>query len=55
MIAYCECDPSFEAAIAKLARTEVSERWNLYIRSLMTRSVDAEGRFFTVPEIWHLA
>jgi L-rhamnose mutarotase len=54
VIAYAECEPSFEAAMAKLAQTEVNERWNVYIRSLMTRSVDATGRFFIVPEIWHL-
>ena|SRR5579871_953516 len=54
VIAYAECDPSFEQAMAKLRTYEVSDRWNLHIRSLMTRSVDAEGRFFTVPEIWHL-
>ena len=54
VIAYAECEPSFETAMQKLSRTEVSGRWNAYIRSLMTRSVDEEGRFFTVREIWHL-
>jgi L-rhamnose mutarotase len=54
VIAYVECEPSFEQAMARLARTEVSGRWNVYIRSLMTRSVDPDGRFFTVREIWHL-
>ena len=54
VIAYAECQPTVEAALARLARFEVNDRWSAYIRSIMTRSVDEEGRFFTVREIWHL-
>jgi L-rhamnose mutarotase len=54
VIAYAECEPTIEAAIAKLERTEINGRWSTYIRALMTRAVDDEGRFFTVDEIWHL-
>jgi L-rhamnose mutarotase len=54
VIAYAECEPTVEEALARLADYEVNERWSVYIRSIMTRSVDEEGRFFTVPEIWHL-
>jgi L-rhamnose mutarotase len=54
VIAYTECEPTVQAALAKLEAMEVNARWSAYIRSLMTRSVDAEGRFFTVDEIWHL-
>jgi L-rhamnose mutarotase len=54
VIAYCECEPTVEEALAKLERYEVSARWNHYIRALMTRAVDEDGRFFSVPEIWHL-
>ena len=54
VIAYVECTPSVDEALAKLGRTEVNRRWNEYIRPIMTRAVDADGRFFTVPEIWHL-
>lgn len=54
VVAYCECEPTVDEALAKLELNEVSGRWNHYIRSLMTRSVDEEGRFFVYPEIWHL-
>lgn len=54
VIAYAECDPTVDAALARLAAYDVNDRWSAYIRSLMTRSVDPEGRFFTVREIWHL-
>ena len=54
VIAYTECEPTVQAALAKLEGMEVNARWSAYIRSLMTRSVDVEGRFFTVDEIWHL-
>ena len=33
---------------------EVNARWSTYIRSMMSRSVDEEGRFFRSDEIWHL-
>lgn len=54
VIAYAECEPTIESAIAKLERAEINGRWSTYIRSLMTRAIDDEGRFFTVDEIWHL-
>jgi L-rhamnose mutarotase len=54
VIAYVECEPTVEVALARLERHEVNGRWSAYIRSIMTRSVDEEGRFFAVPEIWHL-
>lgn len=54
VIAYAECEPTVEAALARLAQFEVNARWSAYIRSIMTRSVDEDGRFFTVREIWHL-
>jgi L-rhamnose mutarotase len=54
VIAYCECAPDVEAALAKLETMEVNARWATYIRAIMSRSVDDEGRFFRVPEIWHL-
>ena len=54
VIAYAECEPTVEEALARLAEYEVNDRWSAYIRSIMTRSVDEHGRFFTVPEIWHL-
>jgi len=54
VIAYCEAEPTFDEAIAKLEATEVASRWNAYIRSVMSRSVDEDGRLFTVEEIWHL-
>jgi len=37
-----------------LEATDVNARWSTYIRSIMTRTVDADGKFFTVDEIWHL-
>jgi len=54
VIAYAECEPTVEAAIAQLERHDVNARWSAYIRSIMTRAVDEQGRFFTVQEIWHL-
>lgn len=54
VIAYCECEPTVDRALAKLETYEVSERWNAHIRALMIRSVDSDGRFFSYPEIWHL-
>jgi L-rhamnose mutarotase len=54
VIAYAECEPTVEAALAQLEKYEVNARWSAYIRSIMTRSVDDQGRFYTVPEIWHL-
>ena len=54
MIAYAECEPTVEAALARLERHDVNARWSAYIRSIMSRSVDEHGRFFTVREIWHL-
>lgn len=54
VIAYAECEPTVEAAMAHLEATDVNARWSTYIRSIMTRTVDADGKFFTVDEIWHL-
>lgn len=54
VIAYAECEPSVVEALARLEEHEVNARWSTYIRSLMTRSVDDDGHFFTVTEIWHL-
>jgi L-rhamnose mutarotase len=38
----------------KLEATEINARWSAYIRSVMTRAVDEQGRLFTAEEIWHL-
>ena len=54
VIAYTECEPTVQAALAKLEGMEVNARWSAYIRSLMTRASTQNGRFFTVDEIWHL-
>ena len=54
VIAYAECESTVQAALQRLEQYEVNARWSSYIRSIMSRSVDEEGRFFTVPEIWHL-
>ena len=54
VIAYAECEPTVDAATAKLDGYEVNARWSAYIRSVMTRAVDENGRVFTVDEIWHL-
>ncbi len=54
VIAYAECEPTVEAALAKLDGMEVNARWSTYIQALMTRAVDVDERFFTVDEIWHL-
>jgi L-rhamnose mutarotase len=54
VIAYAECEPTVEEALARLDDHEVNARWSSYIRSVMTRAVDDEGRFFSVQEIWHL-
>lgn len=54
VIAYAECEPTIEAALAKLESTDVNARWSTYIRSIMTRAVDENGRLFTVDEVWHL-
>lgn len=53
VIAYAECEPTVAAAIAKLEASEVNARWSAFIRSIMSRSVDENGRFFAVDEIWH--
>jgi L-rhamnose mutarotase len=52
--AYAECEPTVDAAMAKLEAMDVNRRWSEYIRAVMTRSVDEEGRLFTAEEIWHL-
>jgi L-rhamnose mutarotase len=54
VVAYAECEPSIQAAFSKLESTDVNIRWSTYIRSIMTRSVDEEGRLFTFTELWHL-
>jgi L-rhamnose mutarotase len=54
VIAYVECEPTVEAALAAVSTMEVQDRWNKYIRAIMTKSVDEHGRFFSVPEIWHM-
>jgi L-rhamnose mutarotase len=38
----------------ELENHEVNSRWNSYIRVLMTRAVDSDGKFHTFDEIWHL-
>jgi L-rhamnose mutarotase len=52
--AYAECEPTAAAALASIEATDVNARWSEYIRSIMTRSVDADGRLFIVDEIWHM-
>jgi L-rhamnose mutarotase len=54
VIAYAECEPTVQAALARLNEYEVNARWSTYIRAIMTRSVDEQGRFFSVREFWHL-
>jgi L-rhamnose mutarotase len=52
--AYAECEPTIAAAMEQLEATEINARWSAYIRSVMTRAVDEQGRLFTAEEIWHL-
>jgi L-rhamnose mutarotase len=52
--AYAECEPTVEAAMAKLEGMDVNRRWSEFIRAVMTRSVDENGRLFIADEIWHL-
>lgn len=54
VIAYAECEPTIEEALSKLEATEINAQWSTYIRSLMTRSVDANGRLFIAEQFWHL-
>ncbi len=54
VIAYAECEPTAAAAVAALEAMEVNVRWSAYMRALMTRAVDSDGKFLTVDEIWHL-
>ena len=54
VIAYAECEPTVGAALARLEANEVNTRWSTYIRSIMTRTVDGDGKLFTAGEIWHL-
>ena len=54
MIGYAECEPTVAIAMAKLESAEATARWSRYIREIMTRAVDAEGRLFTAREVWHL-
>lgn len=54
MIGYAECEPTIGAAMTKLEGYEATARWAQYIRSVMTRAVDDEGRLFTAREVWHL-
>jgi L-rhamnose mutarotase len=54
VIAYAECEPSIEFSMNELENHEVNSRWNSYIRVLMTRAVDSDGKFHTFDEIWHL-
>jgi L-rhamnose mutarotase len=54
VVAYAECEPTIEAATAKLEGLEVNARWSAYIRSIMTRAVDSDGRLFTYDEVWHV-
>lgn len=52
--AYAECEPTVAEAMATLEATDVNRRWSEYIRSVMTRAVDEEGRLLVAEEIWHL-
>jgi L-rhamnose mutarotase len=52
--AYAECEPTIATAMEKLEATEINARWSAYIRAVMTRAVDEQGRLFTAEEIWHL-
>jgi L-rhamnose mutarotase len=54
VIAYAECDPNASTALDRLDREEVGERWNSYIRSIMTSAADPDGRLLIYDEIWHL-
>ena len=55
VIAYAECSPTIESALAPLEQSQANTRWSTYIRSIMTRAVDESGRLFIVDEVWHLA
>jgi L-rhamnose mutarotase len=54
VIAYAECEVSVEFSMRELENHPVNSRWNTYIRVLMTRAVDSDGKFYTFNEIWHL-
>ncbi len=55
VIAYAECRPTIEAALALLEQSQANAHWSTYIRSIMTRVLDESGRLFIFKEVWHLA
>lgn len=55
VFAYAECEPTAAEAMAKIAATEVDQRWSREIRALMSECVDEHGRLLTADELWHLA
>jgi L-rhamnose mutarotase len=54
VVAYAECEPTIAEAMGQLESTEVNSRWIEYIRAIMIRAVDVDGRLFTFEEMWHV-
>jgi L-rhamnose mutarotase len=54
VVAYGECDPTVEAAFAKLGSEPVAERWSQwFIPEIMAAAGDGKSVPNRVDEIWH--
>jgi L-rhamnose mutarotase len=54
VIAYAECEPDAATAFAKMAATDVDQRWSAWFEDVLERRFDDEGKAMTVQEVWHL-
>jgi L-rhamnose mutarotase len=54
VIAYAECEPDAQTAFAKMAATDVDQRWAAWFDEIIDQRYGEDGNAMSVPEVWHL-
>lgn len=54
VMAYCECEPDAQTALAKVGAAEVNRRWAAWFEDVIESLTDEDGRLLEAEEVWHL-
>jgi L-rhamnose mutarotase len=54
VVAYVECEPDAATAFAKVAATDVNERWTEFMKEVIATPRLENGAFPELAEVWHL-
>jgi L-rhamnose mutarotase len=53
VIGYVECEPDAATALARIAATDVDQRWSKWMEEVIEPSPTPDGEFVRFEEVWH--